>query len=84
MSSPSKPTLSRAQERILRSARDTDAVIVSGIQRRSVERLRQLRLVTYTTEHVPSGSINGRDQITVEITGAGVRYFLKPPRVRMG
>jgi hypothetical protein len=63
--------LTSGEERILRGAAENDAVVVSGIQRRPAERLRARGFVVLKEKHVPSVSVHGRDEITVEITRWG-------------
>ena len=65
--------LTPVQRRILRDAAEHDGVIVNGKQRRAVNRLCILGLVTYKTVHLSSVSVHGRDEITVTATGAGRR-----------
>ena len=64
------PVLTSVQARILRdAARHT--IVVTGKQRGSVNRLCALGFVTCKTTHLPSVSVNGRDEIAVEITRRG-------------
>ena len=79
---PLKPALTDVQLRILSDARNNDGVIVCGLQRRPVNRLRGLGLVMIRTAHVRSVSVHGRDQITVSITRDGSRYLSKPLPVK--
>ena len=75
----SSPILTLAQERILRAARNSDAVYLNARSRRTVGTLQKLGLVTFESKRVLGRTVKGRTEIVVRITAEGQRHFQRVP-----